>query len=307
MILCCGEALIDMLPCRGSDGAEGYRPAPGGSVLNTAISLGRLGRPVSLFTGLSNDLFGRDLEQHLRDSGVDTALAARSPRPSTLAFLSLREGQARYLFYDENSAGRMLTPADLPKLPSGLTALFFGGISLMVDPAASAYEALMARAHSRHPVMLDPNIRPAFIQDVPAYRARLSRMMSMAQIVKLSDEDLAWIMGPGDAEPQIQQLLSRGPKLICLTRGAQGVDAYGSFGKLTVLAPKVDVADTVGAGDTFNGALLAALDQAGLLGFDALAALPLRPLRDALEFAVRAAAVTVSRPGANPPWAKEFL
>jgi len=146
MILSCGEALIDMLPRETLAGEAAFVPYAGGAVFNTAIALGRLGAPSGFFTGLSTDLFGQILDRTLAASGVDTTLCARSDRPTTLAFVTLVNGQATYAFYDENTAGRLLSTADLPALPASIDTLFFGGISLVNDPAATAYETLQARA-----------------------------------------------------------------------------------------------------------------------------------------------------------------
>jgi fructokinase len=306
MILCSGEALIDMLPRQSAGGEAVFAPYPGGAVFNTAIALGRLGHDVGLMTGLSRDLFGQRLEQALTASKVDGGLAIRSDRPTTLAFVTLRDGQAEYAFYDENTAGRMLSPADLPTSLPGVGALFFGGISLAVEPCAEAYEALCLREAARLPVMIDPNIRPGFIHDEARYRARIARMMAVADIVKLSDEDLHWLEGDGALPDLAARVLARGPKLLCLTEGAKGVTGYTATGALFVEARKVAVVDTVGAGDTFNAGLLASLQSAGCLTKPALAKLPKDALRAALDFGGRAAAITVSRAGANPPWASEL-
>jgi fructokinase len=218
----------------------------------------------------------------------------------------LTDGHATYTFYDENTAGRMLSPADLPTLSPDVQALFFGGISLVGEPAAKAYEALQEREAPHRVTMLDPNIRPSFITDEEGYRARISRMIALADILKLSDEDLRWLARDGDLATLAQGLLAQGPKLVCITQGARGATAYSPRGSVHVDAPSVDVADTVGAGDTFNAGVLAALWRAGRLSKEALSTLDDATIRDALTLGVRAAAITVSRPGANPPWAHEL-
>lgn len=300
MILSCGEALIDMLPRESRDGEPAFAPYAGGSVFNTAIALGRLGVPSGFFSGLSTDLFGRLLTETLAASQVDSALSVRSDRPTTLAFVTLTDGHAQYAFYDENTAGRMLAQSDLPVLPEAVEALFFGGISLPPDPCGGTYEALMLREAPTRVTMLDPNIRPSFITDEPGYRARIGRMLAAADIVKVSDEDLAWLGTSAEA------ILAGGSRLVCITEGARGVTAHWAGGTIFVAARKVEVVDTVGAGDTFNAGLLAGLHRAGALTKAGLAGLSEAVLVPVLELGVAAAAVTVSRAGANPPWAGEL-
>ncbi|MBP1805358.1 carbohydrate kinase family protein [Rubellimicrobium aerolatum] len=306
MILSCGEALIDMLPRTTLANEAAFAPYAGGAVFNTAIAVGRLGAPSGFFSGLSSDLFGDLLRKVLADSQVDTSPAHVSPRPTTLAFVRLTDGHATYTFYDENTAGRMLSPDDLPDLSPDIQALFFGGISLVGEPAAHAYEALQARESASRVTMLDPNIRPSFITDEPTYRARIDRMLARADIVKLSDEDLHWLLGPGDSHDHARAILAMGPSLVCVTEGARGATGHTPSGYVHVPAPRVTVADTVGAGDTFNAGLLTALWKAGQLSKPALRTLDEDALRDALALGVKAAAITVSRPGANPPWAHEL-
>ena len=306
MILCCGEALIDMLPRETTLGESAFAPYAGGAVFNTAIALGRLGAPVEFFTGLSTDLFGDMLRQTLAESRVGTRYSPLSDRPTTLAFVKLTNGQAKYVFYDENTAGRMLSAADLPALGEDVSAMLFGAISLIPEPCGSAYEALMAREHATRVTMLDPNIRPNFIPDAAAHRARMMRMVAMADIVKLSDEDLAWFGETGDVGDIARRWLGLGPKLILVTRGGDGATGYCATATVTVPARRVEVVDTVGAGDTFNAGVLAALHERGVLTKSAIARLGEADIRAALDLGVRAAAVTVSRAGANPPWRGEL-
>ncbi|MBZ4021572.1 carbohydrate kinase [Rhodobacter sp. TJ_12] len=307
MILSCGEALIDMLPRQSTAGEPAFAPHAGGAVFNTAIALGRLGAPAGFLSGISTDMFGQVLVATLGASGVDANLAIRSDKPTTLAFVKLVDGHASYAFYDENTAGRMLTPDDMPLIPDTVRALFFGGISLPVEPCGSAYEALMLREAKHRVTMIDPNIRPGFIRDTAAYRARLNRMIAQADIVKVSDEDLRWIAGPGDIAALAGQLLSCGPRLVFVTEGAKGAHVFTRDLALFEPSRKVEVVDTVGAGDTFNAGVLAALSRADALNKTALAGADRALLQDCLRLGVQAAAITVSRAGANPPWAKELL
>ncbi|MFZ5964748.1 carbohydrate kinase family protein [Thalassococcus sp. BH17M4-6] len=300
MILCCGEALIDMLPRETTAGEPAFAPLSGGAVFNTAMALGRLGAPAGYFGGLSTDLFGLQLGATLDASNVDYSLSPRSDRPTTLAFVTLTDGHAKYAFYDENTAGRMLAESDLPALDGSCQALFFGGISLVSEPAADSYAALCAREAGERVVMMDPNIRPGFIKDEARYRARLTGMLSSADIIKVSDEDMEWL-GTSPAD-----LIANGTKVVLVTRGAQGVDLHLADGSARVPAQKATVVDTVGAGDTFNAGLLAGLHRDSLLTRSALAEATLDTLRPAVELGARAAAITVSRAGANPPWEHEL-
>ena len=307
MILSCGEALIDMLPRISTGGEACFAPYAGGAVFNTAIALGRLGAPSAFFSGVSNDMLGEILADTLKASQVDTRLLARSDRPTTVAFVKLVNGQATYAFYDEATAGRMLSLADLPTLPPQISTLFLGGISLVNDPAASTYEALQRREAPTRVTMIDPNIRPGFIAGKEdAYRARISRMIALADIVKLSDEDLHWLTGPGDLTALARGILASGPKVVFITEGAAGARAVTATQDRFVAATKVTVVDTVGAGDTFNAGVLAGLHQAGALTKAGVAGLADAVLDAALGLGTRAAAVTVARAGANPPWANEL-
>ena len=307
MILSCGEALIDMLPRTSTEGEACFAPYAGGAVFNTAIALGRLGAPSAFFSGVSTDMLGEILADTLTASKVDTQFLARSDRPTTVAFVKLVNGQATYAFYDENTAGRMLSVDQLPTLPDSVTTLFFGGISLVNDPAAGTYETLQAQECGTRVTMIDPNIRPGFIQGKEGeYRARIERMMGRADIVKLSDEDLHWLEGAGEVETLARNIIAKGAKLVFITEGAAGARAITATQNRFVAARKVTVADTVGAGDTFNAGALAALYSAGVLSKTGLANLPDATLDAALSLGTRAAAITVSRAGANPPWAHEL-
>ncbi len=306
MILCCGESLIDMLPRQATTGENAFAPHAGGAVFNTAIALGRLGAPVGMFTGLASDFFGELLAETLQSSKVSTQYVHRADAPCTVAFVKLVDGHATYAFYDENTAGRMLSTDALPDLADDVNALFFGGISLVVEPCGATYEALMTREAANRVTMIDPNIRPGFIKDEAAYRARIDRMMGMADIVKLSDEDLAWLMGGEDIDANAAQVLEMGPKLVCITRGKDGASGYTANGRVDVAASTVTVVDTVGAGDTFNAGVLASLEQAGVLSKEGVANLSDEVIANALSLGARSAAITVSRAGANPPWTHEL-
>lgn len=300
MILCCGEALIDMLPVQAADGRDAFAPHPGGAVFNTAIALGRLGVAAGFLCPLSRDLFGARLAAALAAAGVDATLCPRVDRPSTMAFVTLEGGEARYAFFDAHSALSGMRAEELPPIPAAAKALFFGGISLAGRASGAAFAGLAAQAGDRL-VMVDPNIRPGFIRDAAAYRARLARLLARADLVKLSDADLRWLDPDRPEAESIAALLDMGPALVLITRGAAGAEAHHRGGMLRASAPPVAVVDTVGAGDTFNAGFLAGLARAGALGRATLRNLPPPALQEALALATRAAALTCSRAGADPP------
>ncbi len=306
MIISCGEALIDFLPRTGADGSPVFQPATGGSPMNVAVAIARLGAKAGFFGGLSADFFGDMLRQALTDSGVDLSFVATVKRPTTLAFVNLSQGNARYAFFDEGSAGRMLTEADLPAFPKTVAALHFGSFSLAAEPCGSAFEALMQREQNNRVISLDPNIRPTLVHNRDGFLARLDRLVAMADIARLSDEDLTWI-APGESfEALGRRWLDRGAGVVILTRGAEGATAITAKHAVSVPGIAAKVVDTVGAGDTFTAGFLARLDARDLLTKRAIAKLDRDQLTDVLTFATKAAAVTVSRAGANPPWLNEI-
>lgn len=306
MILCCGEALIDCLPRKTAEGADCFQPVNGGSVYNTAIALGRLGHAVGLFAGISTDFFGDSLRAGLKASHVAHKYLRPKDLHTTLALVKLVDGHARYSFIDDASAGRMLVKADLPRLPAAVTALHFGSISLIPEPCGGTYEALMKREAKRRVITLDPNIRPTLIKDKARHLKRLGRLIAMADILKISDEDVKWMTGSSNLDAAAKAWLRKGARLVAITQGGKGCKVYTKRFAFALDAPKVKVADTVGAGDTFTAGLVAHLQEHGLLSKKALASISETDARAAAAFAMKAAAITVSRVGADPPWKHEM-
>jgi fructokinase len=283
-ILVAGEALVDLVP--GEDGT--LSPYPGGGPFTTARALGRLGRPVAFAGRLGTDRFGEQMAAMLAADGVALDAAERTNDPTTLALAEVdADGAAAYRFYTEGTSAPGLQAAAIDVA----AVLHVGTLGLVLEPMASAVEALVGRLAGRALVMVDPNIRPAAIADERGYRARLARVLARSDVVKVSDDDLGWL-APGET------LLERGPAVSLVTRGGEGATVHGAFGTVDVAAPAVAVADTIGAGDTFSAGWLAWWTEHGR-GRDALAD------RDAVvaatAFACRAAAITCSRAGADPP------
>ncbi|MGW3265607.1 carbohydrate kinase family protein [Streptomyces sp. NPDC001056] len=300
MIVVAGEALIDLVP-QGPGALAALKPAPGGGPYNTALALGRLGSPTAFCSRTSYDAFGEALLDGLRRAGVEVSGVQRGPEPTTLAAATIDGGgSASYSFYVDGTADRLFTaPASLP---AGTRAVSFGTLSLVLEPGASAYEELMRRAAGQGLfTALDPNIRAGLIPDADAYRKRFAGWLPSVTLLKVSAEDAAWLGGTP------REWLAEGPSAAVVTRGGEGLTVYTrDGGECSVPGEKVDVVDTIGAGDTVNAALLHGLSVLDALSREALAALGTEGWARLLRFAARAAAITCSRAGAEPPYANEL-
>lgn len=305
MIVVAGEALIDLVPQEAEGGAAAGLPALaprlGGGPYNTAVALGRLGSPVAFCSRVSRDAFGEALLDGLRAAGVDVSYVQRGPEPTTLAVASVgADGSAGYAFYVEGTADRLFSAPD--QLPDGVRAMSFGTCSLVLEPGASAYEELLRRAAARGVfTALDPNVRAGLIPDADAYRARFTSWLPSVSLLKLSQDDADWLGGTP------REWLTAGPSAVVVTHGGDGLSLYTRDGtEVRVPGEPVDVVDTIGAGDTVNAALLHGLAARDALSAEALAALDEDGWTAVLRFAARAAAVTCSRAGAEPPYAAEL-
>lgn len=304
MIVCCGEALIDMVATPDPSGRISYRPCPGGAALNCAVALGRLGCDAALLTGLSTDFFGDQIRAHLQHSHVSWHLSKTSDNPTPLAFAKIDHGQAEYAFFNENSAlGRLEA---VPALPREATALVFGGISLVGGSCADLFERMMLNNNLTGLRVLDPNIRPALIRREAQYRTRLARMSVFSDVIKVSEDDLHWLNPDQTPTEHVEGFLAEGAKIVLLTQGLKGATAYSGQTSMHAPAPAVNLAksDTIGAGDTFLAGFLSHLARVGSLG--SMIHPDIATLQDALFFAVKAASLSVSRKGADPPWASEM-
>lgn len=305
MIVVGGEALVDLVPAPGTVPGElgPLLPLPGGGPYNVAITAGRLGAPVRFLSRLSTDSFGDALLRRLRLSGVDTSMVQRGPEPTTLAVAGIAEdGSARYSFHVEGTADREV--AHPGQLPAEVTIVSLGTLSLLLEPGASRYEQLM-REHAGLTVV-DPNIRPAMVTDATAHRARFASWLPDVGLLKLSIEDAEWL-ADGDADKAVTEWLRLGPAAVVLTRGADGIAVRTDSGvEVEVPTVPATVVDTIGAGDTVHGALLSWLHNNGITTPETLRTVDAEAWRDALTFAARAASITVSRAGAEPPYAAEL-
>jgi fructokinase len=298
-----GEALVDLVPAPGGLLA----PRLGGGPYNVALTAARLGVPTAFLSRVSTDAFGDALVRRLGESGVDTSLVQRGPEPTTLAVVTLDDdASARYSFYTEGTADRFVT--DPGPLPDGTAALSVGTLGMVLDPGATVYETMLRREHERGVLTaLDPNIRADMIADPDAYRARFASWLPSVRLLKVSLDDAEWLARATDLDDVLaaaRSWLDAGPQAVVLTKGGDGVVLLTSSGlDVTVAGRPVDVVDTIGAGDTVQGAMLAWLVRHQVTD---LSALTRGEADELLTYATRAAAVTVSRSGAEPPTEDEL-
>ncbi|MFD8524490.1 carbohydrate kinase [Streptomyces capillispiralis] len=300
MIVVAGEALIDLVP-QGAGALAALTPALGGGPYNTAVALGRLGSPAAFCSRVSRDAFGEALLDRLRETGVEVSSVQRGDEPTTLAVATVgTDGSAAYSFYVEGTADRLFTAPE--GLPAGARAVSFGTCSLVLEPGASAYEELMRTASARGVfTALDPNIRPGLIPDADAYRSRFMRWLPSVSLLKVSAEDAEWLGGSP------REWLAAGPAAVVVTKGGDGLTVFTrGGGEYAVPGERVEVVDTIGAGDTVNAALLHRLAARDALSDEGLDSLGAEGWEDLLGFAARAAAITCSRAGAEPPYAHEL-
>jgi fructokinase len=302
MLLSCGDALIDFVPAKAVDGREAYAPVVGGSCLNVAVAMARLDAPAGLVGGISTDLFGTMIADHALRSNVDLRYAIRSSDETTLAFVRLVAGEPHYVFYDEATAARRWThrPGSIPF--AVVDAVHVGSTTLISHAVATETLALLDEARGAATISFDPNCRPTLVHDKADYIRRMDAFFARADIIRMSDADFEFLFRNADYATKAAALIESGATLVIVTRGERGVLAWHRHaGHIEVTAPQVDVVDTIGAGDTFQGALLVGLREMQAISTQDLAVLDIAKLRRALTFAVSCAAVTCSRAGADPP------
>ena len=311
MLMVCGEALLDLFAAGETGTGLALDARVGGSPFNLAVGLARLGQPVGFFGAISTGFAGERLMRALVAEGVDTGAVARNDAPTTLSLVGLdAQGVPSYAFYGDGCADRLLHAADLARVPADITALNIGSYATVVEPIASTLRALVSRvcaqgqghAHGHSTLIAyDPNIRLNVEPDLQRWRDQLAWMLPRTDLLKVSDEDLA-LLQPGVApEAFAADALAHGVKAVVVTRGALGALGWTAQASAATAPVPVAVIDTVGAGDTFQAALLTWLAEHGALTAAALAALAPSELHAALSFAARAAAITCSRRGADMP------
>ncbi|MGR6920807.1 carbohydrate kinase family protein [[Actinomadura] parvosata] len=306
MIAVLGECVADSFTERPSAGSAELvlRALPGGGPANTAVALARLGTRARFLGRLSHDVFGALFREHLSSSGVDLAACVVAGEPSTLAVAALDErGRADYTFYAAGTADWQWTPAELEQARLGsASCLHTGSLALVKQPGAAAVEEFARAASARATISIDPNVRPSL---AAREDYRVERWCEFADVLKLSDDDLAFLLPGVPPERACDRWHDAGARLVVITLGAAGALVSLDGERAKVAAPRVAVVDTVGAGDAFTAGLLHALEAKGLLG-GRLDGLDLETVVSAAELAARVSALTCSVAGADPPWAYQL-
>jgi len=308
MYLICGEALFDCFPGAESDsGALQFEARAGGSPFNVAIGVARLGGDSALLTGISTDMLGRRLVDTLEREGIDTGYIVRSSHPTTLVMVGVdAQGQPDYTMYGADTADRSVTTSDLPPIGAEITGLHFGSYSLVVPPVADALASIAASAGGRF-ISIDPNVRLTVEPDLDLWRTRVTDYAALAHLLKISSEDLAALHPGVDPATKVADWLDAGVRLVVVTDGGDKVTGWRrGQDPVHVTPPRIKIRDTVGAGDTFQAALLARLAEHGNPG-DVLTTLDTGRLTELLTYAATAAAITCSRRGADLPTRSEVM
>ena len=302
-ILAIGEALIDVVITY--EQPECPTEIPGGSPANVALTLGRLDRPVALATWIGLDERGRLIDFHMYDSGVHVTGASRGASHTSTALARLDESGAASYTFDLEWAPT--APIEVPETAQIIEA---GSISAIIEPGASAVLDALARGREHALIFFDPNARPSIMGEPAAALASLERFIALADVVKVSDEDIDWLTGGAPIDEVVDRWLGMGVSLVVVTRGKYGSEVAMASGlRFTKTPGDVEVVDTVGAGDSFMGGMIDAMWGMGLRGADAreaLRTLPEEQIRAIIDRASAVSDVTVSRKGANPPWAHEL-
>jgi fructokinase len=302
MLLSCGDALVDFLPVRSVDGRDAAVPVAGGSCLNIAVGMARLGAPAGFVGGISTDLFGRIVADHALTSKVDLRYATRSAHQTTLAFVRYVGGEPQYAFYDEATASRNWTYRRGSISFDEIEAVHVGSTTLANDQGAAQALAMIEDAAGSTTISFDPNCRPNLVRDKACYVDQMDAFAAAADIVRMSDVDFEFLHGSGEYGERAKSLMAAGTNLVVVTRGIKGALAWHrEAGLVEVEAPTIDVVDTIGAGDSFQAALLFALRAIGRIKRGALAQMNADELDRALSFASTCAAFTCGRAGADPP------
>jgi fructokinase len=302
MLLSCGDALVDFLPVKSVDGRDAAVPVAGGSCLNIAVGMARLGAPTGFVGGISTDLFGRMIADHAHMSQVDLRYATRSEHQTTLAFVRHVGGEPQYVFYDEATASRnwIYRRGSIPF--DEIEAIHVGSTTLASDNGAAQALAMIEDAAGSTTISFDPNCRPNLVRHKVRYVDQMNAFAAVANIVRMSDVDFEFLYGGSDCGERAKSLIAAGASLVVVTRGIKGAQAWHrEAGLVEVQAPAIDVVDTIGAGDSFQAALLFALRAIGRIKTSALAQMNSGELRRALSFASMCAAFTCGHAGADPP------
>ncbi|MBN3862467.1 carbohydrate kinase [Pseudomonas frederiksbergensis] len=311
MYLVCGEALFDFFS---EDDASGlaskvnFKAIAGGSPFNVAVGLRRLGVDAALFAGLSTDYLGRRLQQVLQDEGVRPDYLVDFAAPTTLAMVAVgANGSPHYSFRGEGCADRQLKLEHLPELGPEVRGLHIGSFSLVVQPVADTLLALVQRESGKRLISLDPNVRLNPEPNIELWRSRIATLVELADLIKVSDEDLSLLYPEQDPQRVIEGWLEHRCQLVFLTRGGQGATVFSrAHGTWSVPACSVKIADTVGAGDTFQAALITWLTEQQMDSVEGVQRLSREQIDGMLRFAVSAAALTCSKTGPDLPYRQQL-
>lgn len=310
LLTCMGEILIDFLPQTDDSGTTtGFSLHPGGAPFNVAVGVARLGQPVAFLSKMADDFFGRYLRRYMQEQGITTDFVLQQPQGrTTLAFVATEAGEPVYTFYNTQTADTLMDIHEFPPAVFSDTSILHcvGSVSMLGGTTPDAVLSTAARLKGKALISFDPNVRAHMLEDEQRYRERLNRMLTLADVVKVSAADLGWLRPAETPEAVALDLIRQGVALVVVTRGSQGVLAFRGSSASTperwhLPSFPVQVVDTVGAGDSFSGGMLASLVQRSIHSREALLHLEASELEHVLQYGAAVSAITCTRAGANPP------
>lgn len=297
--LVCGEALIDLI----HDESNTWKAHQGGGPFNTAIALAKLGESVAFLGRLSGDSWGRSLENALLAAGVLPERIVPAAEPTSLAVVEVSDnGKADYTFYLSDTSNFAWRTNELPASLNDYHLLHIGTLALVIEPSNEILLEWVKRCQDESLIMIDLNARPSVISDSSNYLALIKPWLSIADVVKASDDDLKFLYPDLTWQAAVAEIFSQSHvSLFAITVGAAGAHLVTKEVSVSAAAPKVPVIDTVGAGDTFSAGLISKLAASNLIEKNQLQNASTSQLQSALEFAVAAAALSCTKPGAQSP------
>lgn len=306
MIISCGEALLDFFRISGEPEGNLFKTMIGGSPLNVAVGVSRLGHTSAFLGKISRDMFGEEIAAFIKKENISSRYVASTDLPSTLSFVDNTGGSPQYAFFGEGAADRSILPEDLPNdFDADVKCLHFGSYSIVVSPTCKSFYDLICREAALRTISLDVNVRLTVVPELDSWRNTVNQLLPFLDLIKASTEDVGLLYPDHSPDQVARRWLENGAIAAIITDGSNGSRVYLNGDSAHIAAVATRMVDTVGAGDTFQSGLLTKLDELGVLEKQKLKQATLEDFKSAMHFGAAAAAITCSRQGADLPFRSE--